>query len=43
MTVNFDGHIQNPVIMSTLREIKEKAAFMRFLGSYKKAKPLMLN
>ncbi len=42
VTVNFDGHIQNPVIMNTLREIKEKAAFMRFLGSYKKAKPLIL-
>lgn len=42
MTVSFDGHIQNPVIMNTLREIKEKAVYMRFLGSYKKSKPQVL-
>lgn len=34
--VNFDGHIENPKIHKTLKEIKEKTTFMRFLGSYEK-------
>ncbi len=37
-TVNFDGHINNPLIMETLQQIKEQTTFMRFLGSYKKSK-----
>lgn len=39
MAVSFDGHIHNPQIMKTLREIKERAKYMKFLGSYKKSKP----
>lgn len=34
--VNFDGHIENQKIHKTLKEIKEKTTFMRFLGSYEK-------
>lgn len=34
--VNFDGHIKNPKILNTLKEIKQKTTFMRFLGSYEK-------
>ncbi len=34
--VNFDGHIKNPKILNTLKEIKEKTTFMRFFGSYEK-------
>ena len=34
--VNFDGHIKNPKIYKTLKELKEKTTFMRFLGSYEK-------
>ena len=40
--VNFDGHIHEPKIMSTIQEIKEKITFMRFLGSYKKSKAIVL-
>ena len=40
--VNFDGHIHNPQIMKTIKEIKEKITFMRFLGSYKKSKAVIL-
>jgi len=40
--VNFDGHINNPDVMSTLREIKEQTTFMRFFGSYKKSKNLII-
>ena len=36
--VNFDGHINSPQIIQTLRQIKEKTTFMRFFGSYKKSK-----
>lgn len=39
MTVSFDGHVHNPKIIKTLGEIKDKAQYMRFLGSYKKGKP----
>ena len=34
--VNFDGHIKNPKILNTLKEIKQKTTFMRFLCSYEK-------
>ena len=37
MTVSFEGHVHNPHIMKTFREIKEKAKYIRFLGSYKKS------
>ncbi len=40
--VNFDGHIHEPKIMGTIQEIKEKITFMRFLGSYKKSKAIVL-
>ena len=40
--VNFDGHIHDPKIMNTIQEIKEKITFMRFLGSYKKSKAIVL-
>ena len=39
MTVSFDGHIHNSLVIKTLREIKEKAKYMKYLGSYKKSKP----
>ena len=39
LTVTFDGHVRNPQIIKTLQEVKEKA---KFLGSYKKAKPVTL-
>ncbi len=41
VTVTFDGHIKNPHILQTLREIKEKSAYMKYLGSYKKGKPII--
>ena len=41
VTVSFDGHIHNPHIMQTVREIKEKAVYMKFLGSYKKGRPIV--
>ncbi len=34
--VNFDGHIKNPKILNTLKEIKAKTTFMRLFGSYEK-------
>ena len=34
--VTFDGHVKNPKILHTLKEIKEKTTFMRFFGSYEK-------
>jgi len=34
--VNFDGHIKNPKILNTLKQVKEKTTFMRFFGSYEK-------
>ena len=40
--VNFDGHIHNQKIMDTIQQIKEKITFMRFLGSYKKSKAIIL-
>ncbi len=40
--VNFDGHINNPEIIKALGQIKEKTKFMRFFGSYKKSKALIL-
>ena len=43
LTVTFDGHVQNPNIIKTLREVKEKAKYMKFLGSYKKTKPVSMS
>lgn len=40
VTLTFDGHVRNPKIIKTLQEVKEKAKFMKFLGSYKKVKPV---
>lgn len=40
--VNFDGHIKNPHIIKALSQVKEKTTFMRFLGSYKKSKAIIL-
>ena len=40
--VNFDGHIQDPKILKTIQEIKEKTTYMRFFGSYKKSKAILL-
>jgi len=34
--VNFDGHIKNPKILNTWKQVKEKTTFMRFFGSYEK-------
>ena len=42
VTVTFDGHVQNPNIIKTLGEVKSKAKYMKFMGSYKKAKPVTL-
>lgn len=41
--VNFDGHIQNPHIMNTLSKIKEKTTYMKYFGSYKKSKALIMH
>lgn len=41
VTLTFDGHIKNAHILNTLREVKDKAAYMKFLGSYKKGKPII--
>jgi len=38
ISVIFDGHIHNPQIIKTVREIKENSKYIRFLGSYKKGK-----
>lgn len=32
--VNFDGHIKNPKILETIRQVKEKSTSMKFMGSY---------
>lgn len=40
--VNFDGHINNPKILNTLEQVKENTTFMRFFGSYKKGKAIVL-
>ena len=34
--VSFDGHIKNPHITQALKQIKDKTAYMKFFGSYKK-------
>ncbi len=34
--VNFDGHIKNPQMFKTIRQVREKTDFLRFLGSYSK-------
>lgn len=41
--VNFDGHIHDPKIMHTIQQIKEKTTYIRFFGSYKKAKLLFFS
>ena len=40
--VNFDGHIHDQKIMHTIQQIKEKTTYIRFLGSYKKSKAIVL-
>ncbi len=40
--VNFDGHIHDPKIMHTIQQIKEKTTYIRFFGSYKKSKAIVL-
>ena len=42
LTVTFDGHIRNPIIFDTLKEIKEHTKYMKYLGSYKRSKPQIL-
>ena len=42
MTVSFDGHIHNQKIMNTIQEIKQKAKYIRFLGSYKRSRPALI-
>ena len=32
--VNFDGHIKNKTILETVKQVKEKATYMKFMGSY---------
>ncbi len=32
--IEFEGHIDNPIIKDALKELKEKTIFFRFLGSY---------
>jgi len=34
--VNFDGHIKDAKMLKAINEVREKAKFMRFLGSYSK-------
>jgi len=34
--VNFDGHIKDKKIFETLKLVKEKATYMKFMGSYEK-------
>jgi prephenate dehydratase len=36
--ISFDGHINNPNIIKTLQQVKQKTSFMRFLGSHRKSK-----
>lgn len=40
--MNFDGHIHDPKILHTIQQIKEKTTYIRFLGSYKKSKAIVL-
>ena len=40
--VNFDGHIHDPKIMHTIQQNKEKTTYIRFFGSYKKSKAIVL-
>ncbi len=42
MTVTLDGHIHNANVINTLKEVRVKAPYMRFLGSYKRSKPKLL-
>lgn len=41
--VNFDGHVHSPNILKTIQEIRENTTFIRYLGSYEKAKLLFFN
>lgn len=34
--VNFDGHIKDKKIFETVKQVKEKATYMKFMGSYEK-------
>lgn len=40
--VNFDGHIHDSKIMNTIQKIKEKTTYIRYMGSYKKSKAIVL-
>ena len=40
--VNFDGHIHDQKIMHTIKKKKKKTTYIRFLGSYKKSKAIVL-
>ena len=40
--VNFDGHIHDAKIMETIQKIKEKTSYIRYMGSYKKSKAIVL-
>ena len=40
--VNFEGHIHNQKIIKTLKQVKDNTTYMRFFGSYKKNKALIL-
>lgn len=35
--VNIDGHIKNGKILKTVKDVKDKTSFMKFLGSYPKS------
>lgn len=34
--VTFDGHVKNKRIFETIRQVKEKATYVKFMGSYEK-------
>ncbi len=34
--VNFDGHIKDKKIFETVKQVKEKSTYMKFMGSYEK-------
>ena len=40
--VIFEGHVHNPGIIVTIKQIKQHSTFMRFFGSYRKSKAIVL-
>ena len=40
--VSFEGHVHNPGIIGTIKQIKQHSTFMRFFGSYRKSKAIVL-